>query len=137
MTLRLGAYPAEVADGALRLIPEGWVAGDRIVALPRLQGAQIDGIPQTVHGFVPVDAHGSVHGVADVYAAGDITSFTIKQGGIATQQADVAAQAIVAAAGADVVPERFRPVLRGLLLTGKRPQYLRRDLSSGTRQRAS
>ncbi len=80
VTLRLGAYSKEVADGALRLIPQGWVAADRIVALPRLQGAHIDGIPQTVHGFVPVDAHCSVHGVADVYAAGDITSFTDQTG---------------------------------------------------------
>jgi sulfide:quinone oxidoreductase len=130
VTLRLGAYSKDVADGALRLIPQGWVAADRVVALPRLQGVPIDGIPQTVHGFVPVDAHCRVHGVADVYAAGDITSFTIKQGGIATQQADVAAQAIAAAAGADVVPERFRPVLRGVLLTGQLPRYLRRDLST-------
>ena len=32
-------------------------------------------------------------------------------------------------AGAALVPHPFRPVLRGLLLTGGEPQYLRRDLS--------
>ena len=37
-----------------------------------------------------------------VYAAGDITTFPVKQGGIATQQADAAAEAIAAELGADV-----------------------------------
>ena len=100
-----------------------------MVALPRLEGARLDGLPQTVHGFLSVDAHGRVHGVTDVFAAGDITSFTVKQGGIAAQQAEVAAEAIAAAAGADVTPRRFRPVLRGLLLTGREPRYLRRELA--------
>jgi sulfide:quinone oxidoreductase len=127
--LRVGAYSGEFADGELRLIPEGAVVADRVVALPRLKGAPIDGIPQTVDGFVPVDAHCHVHGIDDVYAAGDITSFTVKQGGIATQQADVAAAAIAAAAGAEVTPQRFRPVLRGLLLTGGEPRYLRREVT--------
>jgi CBS domain-containing protein len=83
-----------------------------------------------VHGFIPVDSHCRVHGVADVFAAGDITSFTVKQGGIAAQQADVAAAAIAAAAGASVIPHRFQPVLRGLLLTGREPRYLRREVSA-------
>ena len=129
IALRTGAYPGAVVDGALRLIPDGVVEADRVVALARLKGAPLDGIPQTVDGFVPVDPHGRVHGVADVYAAGDITSFTVKQGGIATQQADAAAEAIAAAAGADIEPARFRPVLRGVLLTGTRPRYLRRELA--------
>jgi sulfide:quinone oxidoreductase len=128
IALRTGAYAKDVVDGALRLIPEGEVVADRVVALPRLEGAPIDGIPQTVFGFVPVDAHCRVTGVEDVYAAGDITSFTVKHGGLATQQADAAAEAIAASVGVDVVPERFRPVLRGMLLTGRRPRYLRREL---------
>jgi len=126
--LRAGVYPGQFADGELRLVPEGAVVTDRVVALPRLKGAPLDGIPQTVDGFVPVDAHCHVFGIDDVYAAGDITSFTVKQGGIATQQADAAAEAIAAAAGADVLPKRFHPVLRGLLLTGGEPRYLRREM---------
>jgi sulfide:quinone oxidoreductase len=126
--LRAGVYPGQFVDRELRLIPEGAVAADRVVALPRLKGAPIDGIPQTVDGFVPVDAHCHVHGIDDVYAVGDITSFTVKQGGIAAQQADAAAEAIAAAAGADVLPKRFHPVLRGLLLTGGEPRYLRREI---------
>jgi sulfide:quinone oxidoreductase len=58
-------------------------------------------------------------------------AFPIKQGGIATQQADAVAQAIAAKAGADLTPQPFRPVLRGLLLTGAVPQYLRHEPTSG------
>jgi CBS domain-containing protein len=83
-----------------------------------------------VYGFIPVDSQCRVHGIIDVFAAGDITSFTVKQGGIAAQQADVAAAAIAAAAGASISPQRFQPVLRGLLLTGRESRYLRREVSA-------
>ncbi len=127
--LRCSAYGRSHADGMLELVPGPHLAADRVVALPRLEGAPLDGIPQTLNGFIPVDAHGRVHGVADVYAAGDITSFPVKQGGIASQQADAAAEAIAASLGADVEPAPFRPVLRGVLLTGRAPRYLRRELA--------
>jgi len=117
IAVQTGATPVEMVDGELRLVPEGTLAADRVVALPRLRGTRIDGLPQTVEGFIPVDAHGQVHGLADVFAAGDITSFPVKQGGIAAQQADAAAELIAANAGADLTPQPFRPVLRGLLLT--------------------
>jgi sulfide:quinone oxidoreductase len=129
VSVRAGVLAEEVADGELRLIPDGSIPAERVVALPRLRGAPIDGLPQTVHGFVPVDAQCRVRGLEDIFAAGDITTFTVKQGGIATQQADVAAASIAAAAGADVTPQRFRPVLRGLLLTGGEPRYLRREMT--------
>jgi sulfide:quinone oxidoreductase len=128
VTLHSGTSARAFAAGELELVPEGRILADRVVALPQLRGAPIDGLPQTVYGFVPVDSHCRVHGVADVFAAGDVTSFTVKQGGIAAQQADVAARAIAAEAGAPVTPLRFRPVLRGLLLTGGEPRYLRREL---------
>ena len=72
--------------------------------MPRLVGPPLAGLPQTRHGFVPIDRHCRVTGLPGVYAAGDITTFPVKQGGIAAQQADVAAQAIALASGADVVP---------------------------------
>ncbi len=125
-----GAHPAEVVEGELRLVPEEQIAADRVVALPRLRGERLDGLPQTLEGFIPVDAHGRVAGLGDVYAAGDITTFPVKQGGIATQMADAAAEMIAAQAGAELRPEPFRPVLRGLLLTGSRPRYLRHELTS-------
>ena len=114
--LRTGAYAERFAEGRLELVPDGPLDVDRVVALPRLAGASIDGIPQTIDGFIPVDDHGRVHGIADVYAAGDITSFPVKHGGLATQQALAAAEMIAANAGVDIDPRPFRPVVHGLLL---------------------
>jgi sulfide:quinone oxidoreductase len=59
-----------------------------------------------------------------VFAAGDATSFPVKQGGLAAQQADAVAEMIAAAVGVDIEPQPFRPILRGLLLTGGPPRYL-------------
>jgi len=131
IAVQTGASAIEFVGGELRLVPAGSIVTDRVVALPRLRGTRIDGLPQTVEGFVPVDAHGQVQGLADVFAAGDITSFPVKQGGIATQQADAAAEMIAANAGADLTPRPFRPVLRGLLLTGRQPRFLMHEITGG------
>jgi sulfide:quinone oxidoreductase len=64
-----------------------------------------------------VDRHGGLRGTPGVYAAGDVTDFAIKQGGIACQQADAAAEAIAAAAGAPIEPRAFTPALRAVLVT--------------------
>ena len=126
-----GSYAVEHAGGNLLFLSGEALPVERVVALPRLRGQRIDGIPQTLEGFVDVDEHCCVQGTEAVFAAGDITSFPIKQGGIAAQQAVAAGEAIAVLAGASLVPHPFRPVLRGLLLTGAEPQYLRRDLSGG------
>jgi sulfide:quinone oxidoreductase len=126
--LHTGAYAAEARPGELLLVGDKIVTADRVVALPRLEGARIAGIPQTFEGFVPVDAHGRVTGLEDVYAAGDITTFAVKQGGIAAQQAEAAAEAIAADAGVALTPRPFSPVLRGLLLTGGEPRFLHSEL---------
>lgn len=97
---------------------------DRVVALPELEGPAVPGLPEAPGGFIPIDAHSQVRGLERVYAAGDATDFAIKYGGIAAQQADAAAAAIAAMAGAPVEAEPFRPVLRGVLLTGGDPLYL-------------
>jgi sulfide:quinone oxidoreductase len=131
-----GAEALELGDGRL-VLAGGEVPADRVVALPRLHGARIDGIAQTSEGFIPVDEHCEALGAERVFAAGDITSFPIKQGGIAAQQAVVAAEAIAVLAGATLVPCPFRPVLRGLLLTGSEPRYLRRDLALADSEWAS
>lgn len=128
--VRAASYPSEFVEGELRLVPNGRIAVDRVVSLPRLVGPKLDGLPQTVDGFIPIDSHMRVRGLEDVYVAGDVASFPVKQGGIAAQMADVAARAIAAELGADVEVEPFRPVLRGLLLTGGRPQYLRHELTA-------
>ena len=88
------------------------------------------GLPRDERGFVPVDGHGRVPGLDGVWAAGDCTAFPIKQGGLAAQQADAAAESIAARAGADVDPQPFRPVLRGVLLTGRGRRWIRRELET-------
>jgi sulfide:quinone oxidoreductase len=109
IALRTGAYPREFRSGELRLVPGGAVAADCVVALPHLEGVPIEGIPHDSQGFVPTDRFGRVGDLPDCYAAGDVTTFPVKQGGLAAQQADAAATAIAAAAGAPVEPVPFRP----------------------------
>jgi len=103
----------------------------RIVALPHVVGREVVGLPSDGDGFIPIDDHARVVGVEAVFAAGDGTNFPIKQGGIACQQADVAARVIAYAAGARVEPEAFKPVLRGQLLTGSSPRFMRHEITGG------
>jgi sulfide:quinone oxidoreductase len=123
--------PVEVHGGILHTIPAGGIPADRVVALPRLRGIHLAGLPVDGDGFVATDEHGRVTGLADVYAAGDVTAFPIKQGLIATQQADAVAEAIAEDAGARIEPRPFRPELRGLLLTGDGERYLGPDTQGG------
>ena len=125
--LRTDTAPMAVENGSLRLAPQGYVEADCVVALPRLEGPRLPGVPHNASGFVPTDEHGRVAVEGDVYAAGDLTDFPVKQGGLATQQADAAAESIAADAGAPIEPKPFTPVLRGLLLTGLSPRYLRAE----------
>jgi sulfide:quinone oxidoreductase len=129
VAIHAGHYPADVREHELTLVPSASVPADRVVSLPRLHGPFLAGLPHDAEGFIPTDLHGLVDGELDVYAAGDATTCPIKQGGVASQQADAAAEAIAARAGADVEPQPFKPVLRGMLLTGTAPSYLRADLS--------
>ena len=124
--------PVEFRGGALRTSPTGMVAADRVLALARLRGVRIAGISGDSDGLLRTDVFGRVGDLPDVYAAGDITDFPIKQGGIAAQQADSVASTIAADAGADVPPVPFKPVLRGLLLTGDGERYLSSDIVGGS-----
>ena len=125
--VKTSATPIRFEAGALSIVAERPIAVDAVVALPQLEGPRLPGVPSDEHGFVPTDEYGWVLGLTDVYAAGDLTQFPLKQGGIATQQADAAASSIAADAGANVKPEPFRPVLRGLLITGLAPRFLRAE----------
>jgi sulfide:quinone oxidoreductase len=125
--LVLGTTPLGFADGALSTAPAGILPTDRVVALPRLEGPRLAGVLHDANGFIPTDERAQVSDEIDVWAAGDATTFPLKQGGIATQQADAAAEAIAARAGAALEPSPFRPVLRGLLLTGMAPRFLRAE----------
>jgi sulfide:quinone oxidoreductase len=124
-------YPIAFEQGQLSLAPEGCLEADRVVALPRLNGPAIDGVPTDGKGFIPTDPSGYVRGLTDVFAAGDATTFPIKQGGLASQQADAAAEEIASMAGAELEPQPFRPILRGLILTGGAPFFARAELTGG------
>lgn len=117
VTLRVGvedpALAAEELDPA------------RVVSLPKPFVVDIPGLPQLGDGFIPVDAGMEVVGAERVWAVGDVTWSPIKQGGLAAQQADVAAAAIAAAAGAAVEVPAYAPVLRAALMTAEGPYYLR------------
>ena len=108
------------------------LAADHVVTLPLLGGPRIEGLPVDDQGFIPIDAHARVPGADDVYAAGDGTTFPIKQGGIGTQQADAAAEHIAQRAGAALEARPFHPVLRGKLIAGDESMHLRHDLAGGT-----
>jgi len=105
---------------------------DRVVALPQLYGPATPGLPGGPEGgFIPIDPHCRVRGLKNVFAAGDATDFPIKFGGIAAQQADAAAGAIAAMAGAPVEPHPFDPELRAILLGADKPLYLSARVTGG------
>ncbi len=110
--------------GVLTVAPGSPIEADGVISLPRLEGRRFGGIPHDSEGFIPTDDHCRIPGLDGVYAAGDNTTFPIKQGGIACQQADVVAESIAAALGADLEPQPFDPVLRGVLWTGSGNRYV-------------
>lgn len=125
--LETSAVASRWEDGELHLTGGDRIPAEAVVSLPRLRGPAIAGLPQDENGFVPTDGFGGVVGLTDVYAAGDMTQSTLKQGGLAAQQADAVASAIGAELGAGVRPSEFRPVLHGLLLVGGPPRFMRAE----------
>jgi sulfide:quinone oxidoreductase len=124
--------------GGLALADGEIIPADRVVALPELRARRITGVPTRRAGFVPVDASGRIEGLQDAYAAGDITTFPIKQGGLAAQQADVVAQTIAAGLGASIKKVRAPQILEARLLGGSRPVFLRTEFDwSGQPTRAT
>jgi sulfide:quinone oxidoreductase len=119
-----GARPLEFAAGRLRIDRGEDVDADAVIALPRLEGRRVSGIPHDRDGFVAVDKHGAVIGLERIYAAGDITSLPFKQGPFASQQADSVAEEIAAAVGVGIEPRPAGPRMRAVLWTGQGPRYL-------------
>jgi sulfide:quinone oxidoreductase len=123
---------AKDEGGGIALSP-----GDRrleagaVIALPMIEGRRLRGLPSDDRGFIPIDQHARIVGVEDAWAAGDGTNFPIKQGGLATQQADAAVFDIARRLGAEVDAEPFHPILRGQLIVGAESLNLRQDVTGG------
>ena len=129
-----GVYVVEDPQDPARLIlhpGERTLEAERVVALPRAVGARLPGLPDNARGFIPTDLHGRVPDVDAVWAAGDAIAFPVKQGGLASQQADAAAESIAAHAGAELDPRPYRPVLRGMMLTGRGKAWMRHQPAGG------
>jgi len=128
-----GVRAREDAAGQIVMTPGGKrLEATDLISLPELDGPAVPGLPADERGFIPIDAYARVSGADDLYAAGDGTTFPIKQGGLATQQADAAAEHVAARFGADLSPEPFRPVLRGLLVTGEESLSMRHSPGGGS-----
>jgi sulfide:quinone oxidoreductase len=131
ITLRCRTVAEIPAKGRMILRPGGeQIECDRIIALPVSRGPELEGVPADGQGFIPIDSFARVPGVDNVYAVGDGANFPLKQGGLACQQADAAVEHIAWSLGKLEHPEPFRPVLRGQLLTGEKPQFMRRDVTA-------
>jgi sulfide:quinone oxidoreductase len=130
--LRTNSSVVEDEHEGLHVVPGGTpVRAGVVLALPSLEGPCVAGLPADPHGFVPVDEYGRVEDSPDVYAAGDGTNFPVKQGGLATQQADAVAEHIAARLGAHVDAGPFRPHLRGQLITGAESLHMKHELTGG------
>jgi len=126
------AYAEVPRSGEVIINPgDRHVKADRVVALPELYGPGVRGLPLSEHGFFRVDKFQHVLDTDGIYAAGDSTEFAVKHGGVSSQMADVAAEQIAAAAGADITPQPFQPVVHGMLLTDEKPLYLTARITGG------
>ena len=124
--VQTSAYVTAAPDGRLRVEPGARaLEAERVVALPRAVGPALPGVLNDARGFIRCDPYGKVYDTATVWAAGDAIAFPVKQGGLAAQQANAVAEELAARAGADVRPQPFRPVLRGVLLTGRGQAWMR------------
>jgi sulfide:quinone oxidoreductase len=122
--------PRSVSRSGLELSDGATIPADRVIAVPQLTGRRLSGVPAGWSGFVATDDRGRVESLQHVFAAGDMTRFPIKQGGLATQQADVIAAELARRAGADVTLSPVRHVLRTQLFGADGPLFLRVELDA-------
>jgi sulfide:quinone oxidoreductase len=130
ISVRLSSVVDRFDDRQVHMTAGDPLGADAAVALPALEVLPLAGLPQRHSGFLHTDTAMRVEGLDAVWAAGDATWFPIKQGGLAAQQADVCARSIAARAGAHVPVEAFQPVLRGMLITGRTPDFFRASVSA-------
>jgi sulfide:quinone oxidoreductase len=124
--LTCGRSPLHFEGGQLAL-SDGHRPADFVVAGPQLTGRALEGLPHDRAGFLPVDHTGAVRGTRNVFAAGDCTSYPLKQGGLAIQQGAATARAIARICAVEIAEEDVNVELDGILLTGGLPLYLHRE----------
>jgi sulfide:quinone oxidoreductase len=117
----LAAMPEGAVPGGLWVPGHGRIAADIIVGLPVLTGRDIPGVPRGRLRFVEVDEFCRVAGTVAAYAVGDMTARLMKQGGLAAQQADVAAACIASGIGVGPMPTPYVPDLSATLFAGDAP----------------
>jgi sulfide:quinone oxidoreductase len=152
IVLVTGADPVAARDGALELRDGRRIGAEHVIALPRVLGRRIEGVPRDPADFIVVDAYCRVTALPHVYAAGDVTNLPFKHGGFAAQQADVAAAAMLAELGEPIVARPLDPVLEAVLFTDdeagsewpptkiasrRLTPYLARVMTAGTARQAT
>ena len=117
--LRAGVVGRSAEGGGLVLEPGGEkVDVQRVLAVPRLVGPGLEGVPHDDEGFILAGDDARVQGCERTWAAGDGVESPVKFGGLATHQARRASAAIARLAGVTDAPDPGEPVLHGRLLTG-------------------
>jgi sulfide:quinone oxidoreductase len=124
ITFEAGELAMAVEEGHVRTATGRRIPADAAVALPIIQARRLPGVAANDAGFIAIDPYCRVAGRSDVFAAGDCADQPVKQGGIAAQQADVAAAGIAALAGLPVTIGPVHPRLEAVLLTGGTPLHL-------------
>lgn len=124
ITFEAGESAMAVEDGHIRTAAGRSIPTDAAVALPIIQARRLPGVAANDAGFIAIDPYCRVAGRNDVFAAGDCADTPVKQGGIAAQQADVAAAGIAALAGLPVTTGPVHQRLEAVLLTGGTPLHL-------------
>ena len=114
-------------DGSrLVLDPDGTrLDADRVLAVPRIVGPALGGLPADEEGFVLAGDDARVDGCERTWAAGDGVASPIKFGGLATHQARAAVAGIARLAGVVDPPDPGEPVIHGRLLVGRRTRRRR------------
>jgi sulfide:quinone oxidoreductase len=128
---RVQGRAVDIEPGCVVLADGTRGGADAIVALPWSRGPRLAGLPADDDGFIVVDDLGAV-GPDGAFAAGDGTTFPIRQGGMAAQQGAVAAVSLARHLGAAAEPASLAPCVRGALPTAQGTLYLEHDLVSGT-----
>jgi sulfide:quinone oxidoreductase len=111
VAVRAGAAARGLRGRRLELAGGDAIAADRVIALRRLHGPALAGLPCDARGFIRTSADGAVPGAPGVWAVGDGTTFPVKQGSLACAQADAAAAAIARRLGTAVEQQPVEPFL--------------------------